>query len=255
VNILNSVKNKILINNLLDNRLSIIKDEKVNNNFNLISSNAKTDDHNLFIVLENIEKIKLDKNDYNPQPYENLITSNSLEDELKKFYKNINLNNVNHDHTNSYKNLRYDLDQGSLEIIKENASNEDSKYTNPNTSKDKSIEYIESKNNIINNNRQQKENVNCSNYNKNEEYNFKSAKTKVNNFNIAESIDINNLNYCNNNGGSIDDNAKNVNISNINNSYNSINYAMSDNKNLLSNFKNNPNASYKESFSVAEISK
>jgi len=188
---------------------------------------------------------------------ENIMTSNSLEDEFKKFYTNLNLNNINHSTSN--KNLRYALDQRSLEIIKESSSNENSKYTNTNNSKDKCYENLEYKNKRVikdNNPNDYDEKIN---FNENEKNYYEGSKDKFEprdiEININESLDDNNLQFYNGYGESNDESVKNIHISNINKSYNSNSFKNSANHQLINNRKNNLNLSNKESLCFTDISK
>lgn len=228
---------------------SIEKSENINSVINLNQSIEKEG------VEQNKPKIDL----CIAHPSENLITSNSLEDEFKKFYKNINLNNTNFNPTNTYKNLRYDLNQGSLEIINENPSKENSKFTNPNHSKEiPAICNKPTKKELKHrHNELEDDNLNIS-----RDDNLikicleKEFDKKEMDINIAESLEINNnLNSFNNYGGNADNVDKNVNISYINNSYNSNQLVSQDNKYLLNESKKNNLTSYRESFSLNEIEK
>lgn len=267
----NETKNNLLSNNIsISNYAQIHKNETKdnfkNNNMNLADSLEKADKKNLIskvnesIECEDTERRKTEKNCKNEQPNENIITSITLEEEFKNFYKNIHFNN-DHYHSNSYKNLRYALNQGSLEIIKENASNENSKYSNPNISKDKSIEIEAYKKN--------KEDakskihdvfIDLSHVKKRDKINFDSYEDELkqpdNCLNKANSIDSNyNLNFYNSNGRTIDESSKKINISNINNSYNANNFSNSDNNQFMKNLKDNMNSCSKESLSVTDIGK
>jgi len=155
----------------------------------------------------------------------NVITSNSIEDEIQKFYNNIYVNNSYDNQNNNNKNSNqyyHELNYGNLETIKENLSNENSKFTNINNSKEFLKDKEEKKRNYPQYN-PDFEFINDINFNEESNQGGYQSKNKINYSNDFDNNKLNSIEICeysNNqkNLGSFDGSPKKINISYINNS-------------------------------------